>query len=143
MSNQEDRLGRLSRRDFLRNLFVSSLALDSERFLGRLLELRPSLYPSPEYLKTLVPNPKAGLVNCPMLPDSIYYHNPQEPFLVNINFNKMYSLQAPDRPNINPAQFGDLEGYGQGIREAIKRGVAVYLVLDFPWQKNNRLIAPH
>lgn len=141
MSKQENLSGELSRRNFINSLILSPLLPEANRFFGTPRNLESASYPSPEYLKSLIPNPKTGLVNCPMLADSLYCHDPSEPFLVTVNFSKTYSTSVEDRVNKDPQKFGDLEGYGKGVREAITRGAPVFLVLDFPWQRDNRLIA--
>lgn len=92
MSKQENLPGKLSRRNFIESLILGPLLSESNRFFGTPRNLESASYPSPEYLKSLIPNPKAGLINCPMLADSLYCHDPSEPFLVTINFSKTYSI---------------------------------------------------
>lgn len=109
---------RIKRRDFLR----FSLGISSKYLLGEL----PAM--------SLVPHPQAGLTNLSEVPHTLFRQANTEPLLYPINFDSMF---VPGSDHVNRSKKnGNLYGYGDGIKESIRRGQEVFLVLEFPGESD-------
>jgi|GEM_PF-4900778 len=120
-----------TRRKFLKALGGVSLDLALKSLVP---PLETAVVPSKEYLSTLEPNENISLSGLFMIPESLFKHTRREMVSTAVNFGKMYKRDTNESmDHVNRyGKDGDIYGYGGGIREAIKRGQKVFLVIEFP-----------
>lgn len=89
----------------------------------------PTQFPIvPEFVKAneLTPNADANLVNAVVVPESLLIRTNQEKVKMAVDFRSTFNKDNPD------VLLNNLWGYGESVKDAIRRGQEVWLVLDIP-----------
>ena len=84
--------------------------------------------PIPEYIRLgeLLPNDQANLVNAVVVPENLLPRTDREKVKMAVDFQSTFNKENPD------VLRNDLWGYGESVKDAIRRGQEVWLVLDIP-----------
>lgn len=105
---------------------ASRIAPATEDQLGK---LESSRYPTvPEWLQLdlLEPNKAANLSNLVVVPERLYQRTNKEMVKMAVDFRQTFN------PN-NPSELqSDIWGYGESVRDALKRGQTAWLIFDLP-----------
>ena len=91
-------------------------------------DLATKFPPIPEFLHLdeLHPNDEANLVNAVVVPRELLPRTNREKVKMSVDFSTTFNKDNPDRLRNN------LWGYGESVKDAIRRGQEVWLVLDIP-----------
>lgn len=84
--------------------------------------------PIPEFIRLdeLLPNDEANLVNAVVAPENLLPRTNREKVKMAVDFQRTFNKDNPD------VLRNDLWGYGESVKDAIRRGQEVWLVLDIP-----------
>lgn len=119
----------VDRRDFLRYLaFFTAAAVIPRSSNSHEFFYNGNFPPIPESidLKTLTPNSNANLVNAVVVPENLLARTNREALRMSIDFQSTYNSSKPDNLRNN------IWGYGESVKDAIRRGQVVWLILDIP-----------
>lgn len=125
---------RFNRRQFCELAIKVPPSFALGRVVGRIDDLSRFFSPERLNLAGLEPNRDISLTNLSIIPQTLYSHSGREILSFPVNFANMYDRKTHDHVNHNPdpKKGGNLWGYGEGLKEAIKRKQKVFLVLEFP-----------
>lgn len=104
---------------------VVARSIPEEPFRGSATE---SHWTTPEWLHLdqLQPNLAANMVNMVVVPEELYARTNREQIKMAVDFRSTFNPS-------NPMELqNDLWGYGESVRDALKRDQIVWLVLDLP-----------